>query len=363
MAFPSSPTNGQIHTQAGTTYVYDSTKTAWKVANSSSITNRVSATFTATSNQTTFNSGVSLANQDFDVHLNGVKLIGGTDYTSSGNNVILSVGAAAGDTVSIDVYAIIAVTDAITQSVADSRYLQTTTAASTYLTPSSADSSYVNATGDNMTGALTMKNGNVIYLENPAGGRLASVGTDATGTFLKSWNGSGEPLTLESPTGYMSFKTGSVERMRIDQSTGYITKQYQPSFHAYGVSSTANAAYMVFPNTNFNIGGHYSTSTGRFTAPITGTYLFGWTNIGGSSDTVFRYYFRVNGSNVSNGDLHFRGDTGATGADYVTNGMYTIPWRLNSGDYVQIYYVSDSGVSQYGGAANDYPRFWGYLLG
>ena len=362
MAFPSSPSNGQIHTQAGTTYIYDSAKTAWKVASSTNITNRVSVNITATSGQTVFASGSTL-NGDYDVHLNGVKLTVGTDYTSSGNNVVLSVGASAGDIVTIDSYNIIAITDAITQTVGDSRYIQSSTADVTYLTPSTANSSYVNASGDNMTGALTMKNGNVVYLENPAGGRLGSVGTDITGTFLKSWNGSGEPLTLEAPTGYISFRTGSVERMRIDQATGYITKQYQPAFHAWGISSQSSGLVQIYPNTNFNIGSHYSTSTGRFTAPITGTYLFGWTSIGNNSDTVYRYYFRVNGSNVSNGDLHFRGDAGASGSDYVTNGMYTIPWRLNAGDYVSIYYVSDNGSGQHGDSSSDYPRFWGYLLG
>ena len=153
--------------------------------------------------------------------------------------------------------------------------------------------------------------------------------------------------------------------MRLDQS-GRVTTPLQPSFHAYGCTIVASSNYLIYPTAVFNIGNHYNTTTGVFTAPIAGTYLFGWTQIGGNNGTVYRYYFRVNNANVAGGDLHHRLDTSASGSEYSDNGVYTIPWRLNAGDSVRIWYVSDDGSAMYPAGSsptNDYPRFWGYLLG
>jgi hypothetical protein len=153
--------------------------------------------------------------------------------------------------------------------------------------------------------------------------------------------------------------------MGID-SSGRVTKPLQPSFHAHGANVFASSNYLIYPTVRFNIGNHYNATTGIFTAPITGTYLFGWTQIGGNGNTVYRFFFRVNNANVSNGDLHHRLDTSASGGEYAANGVYTMPWRLNAGDTARIWYVSDDGTGMYPFAvspADDYPRFWGHLLG
>jgi len=147
--------------------------------------------------------------------------------------------------------------------------------------------------------------------------------------------------------------------------TGAVTMPKQPSFHAYGCTVTANGSYMVYPTASYNVGNNYSTSTGRFTAPVAGTYLFGWTSIGGSTNDTYRLYFRINGSNVGGGDVHFRMDTTATGSEYATNGTYVYPRKLNVNDYVQLWFTSDNGNSIYPGspsATNDYLQFWGHLL-
>ena len=60
-----------------------------------------------------------------------------------------------------------------------------------------------------------------------------------------------------------------------------------PSFRAIMHTSTATgAAVMVFVTTHgstHNHGGHYSTSTGYFTAPIKGVYQFNFTGLSTSS--------------------------------------------------------------------------------
>jgi hypothetical protein len=61
-------------------------------------------TFTATASQTSFATGGYQAGY-LDVFLNGVKLVGGTDYTATnGSDVVLTTGAASGDTLEIVAY-------------------------------------------------------------------------------------------------------------------------------------------------------------------------------------------------------------------------------------------------------------------
>ena len=161
-----------------------------------------------------------------------------------------------------------------------------------------------------------------------------------------------------------SIVINNLTAMSVD-AAGRVLIPNQPVFQAYGVSggTYANNSYWIFPTTLVNNGGHYNTTTGRFTAPIAGTYQFAWSHIGGNSDTVWRYYFRKNGANV--GDWHLRLDTGASGSDYEF-GTRQIILPLAVGDYVQIYFSSDSSTSSYpsaNDATNTYPTFGGYLMG
>ena len=70
--------------------------------------------------------------------------------------------------------------------------------------------------------------------------------------------------------------TNSNTALSID-SSGRVLQPTTPVFWAYSNTnnvSTANTA-IVFNLTDLNNGNHYSTSTGRFTAPIAGLYCFG----------------------------------------------------------------------------------------
>ena len=68
------------------------------------------------------------------------------------------------------------------------------------------------------TGDVNLYNAKSFKVYNPANTRFGSFYTDDGGTRISSWNGSGEPLLLNAPTGYFTVSTNGSERMRIDSS-------------------------------------------------------------------------------------------------------------------------------------------------
>jgi hypothetical protein len=98
---------------------------------------RVVTTFTATASQTTFTPSSGYTVGYLDVYHNGVKLINGDDYTASnGTTFVLASGAASGDVIEAVAYLPRGLSDGYTRAEADTRY--------------------VNASGDTMTGALSI---------------------------------------------------------------------------------------------------------------------------------------------------------------------------------------------------------------
>ena len=120
----------------------------------------------------------------------------------------------------------------------------------------------------------------------------------------------------------------------------------------------------TIPSIHVNRGSHYNSSTGVFTAPVAGIYLFSWSDIGGNANDVYRYFLRVNDV-IFLGDYHLRLDTGATGSEYGTNGNRTAIVNLSANDTVRIWFRNDSGSTMYGinGTTDSYHNFMGYLIG
>lgn len=160
------------------------------------------------------------------------------------------------------------------------------------------------------------------------------------------------------------YHNASASVIQIGDGNKAVTMPSQPAFHAYGPSAAvADGSYVVYQNTYVNTGSHYSTSNGRFTAPVAGVYLFFWSSIGNNNDDVYRWFLRKNGSATGIGanDVHLRQDTSATGSEYATNASRVQMVSLSANDYIQIYYDSDSGTSAY--FQSDYVNFGGYLIG
>ncbi len=148
----------------------------------------------------------------------------------------------------------------------------------------------------------------------------------------------------------------NVERLRID-SSGRVTMPYQPAFLVRrnipgdGRASGTITDWVVTGSGSQNVGGHFSTSTGRFTAPVTGTYAFA-ANPGYLQTGInFNWYWQINGTNISEA-VRFVGGlsshSGATGAQF---------FNLTANDYVSINMGSTHHVN------TTYNTFSGCLIG
>jgi len=153
---------------------------------------------------------------------------------------------------------------------------------------------------------------------------------------------------------YTSASAGSpAEGMRIS-SAGYVTQPYQPSFTAWLTSGTYSTTSSTIPfNTvQFNTSSSYSTSTYRFTAPVTGTYMFfviGITNTGTNLELAI---YLNNSSQIAN--CRTAGSSSGTNQGCGS----TVIWPLNAGDFVDARLLVGN---VYGGGL--YTAFGGYLLG
>lgn len=146
-------------------------------------------------------------------------------------------------------------------------------------------------------------------------------------------------------------------------SNGHILTPSQPAFYAWlsGGTTTTTGNYAGFTSVRLNRGGHYNTSTGRFTAPTAGVYRFLfsalWRQQSGTSSGEIS--MSVNGSNVNGRGLAYA-TVNVTNAHVQCITELTI--SLNANDYVMPFIFSvGSGSDWYMGENLAY--FTGYLVG
>ena len=287
--------------------------------------------YTATAGQSVF-TGADLDNNvlacnpaDMIVHMNGLRLES-TDYTATSASVTLTTAATAGDEVTVTSFVTFEVADTYTKTAADDRY--------------------VNVTGDTMTGRLIAKD---------------TINVDTSFPFGIQ-NGSQDPWYLRSLTTSNAFavhRNGLGDVISLD-SAGRVTMPYQPAFSAYGTGtlSWTSGSYVskIVPliYTQNNIGGHFSTSTYRFTAPVTGSYYFSAKATQTGSATGPSLIFTKNGAAFG-----YEASIGYYTAYHSFTGSTVM--HLNANDYVSIYIGNNNSVAMNIDLGRS--SFSGYLIG
>lgn len=330
------------------------------------VVSRQSATvyrYTATAGQTVF-SGVDLDNAvlacnpaDMIVHMNGIRLES-TDYTATSTSVTLVVAAAAGDEVTVTSFQTFEVADTYDKATSDARYMMASGGGGLTVTSATisgdltvdTNTLYVDST-NNRVGVGTASPSETLDVS----GNIRALGANSRVMFGPDGFEAGikyatdASLQIASRTGEsITFTNGhdGAERMRID-SAGRVTMPYQPAFSVTHSSNAFLSGTIIFNTAQVNVGGHYSTSTGRFTAPVAGNYYFIFATIVGNSGG-FNLELRKNGSGVTGFGYS---DSGSNDTGVVAKVI-----SLSAGDYVNAYTSSGNIEAQYS-------SFAGYPIG
>ena len=193
---------------------------------------------------------------------------------------------------------------------------------------------------------------------------ISFIGSDGTRDAIIDYDHTGGVMGIKAHTSAhkISMTTGGyTERLGIDAS-GRVTMPSQPVFFATAEAnipmSNSYSELTAFSNGQVNVGTHYNTSNGRFTAPVAGTYQFGVASIGNSNADVYRFRPYKNGSSLNNYELRIHTEGGA----YGTNGEYCFIVTLAVNDYISIFGYSDSSNNAYGDSNYRYSYFRGHLM-
>jgi hypothetical protein len=250
-------------------------------------------TFAITTSTTTL-TGLSYTVDQVHVFHNGVRLVDGTDYTATnGTSITLMSAAENGDEVVVISYAGFQVADAYTQAEADAEFVQDPNGAIT------VDGSNVGIGTSSPQATAEISGGldNRLRINSTDGTTSNDYGIDfSTAGVVRGgirYNAGNNHLALY---GY-----DNAERMRID-SSGRVTTPYQPAFIASGpgqYETFGSDVDIQFTSVLNNTGGYYNGSTGRFTAPVTGYYLFSVHLFHGSGNAD-RLTLARNGAHVAN---------------------------------------------------------------
>jgi hypothetical protein len=165
--------------------------------------------------------------------------------------------------------------------------------------------------------------------------------------------------------GTLSFATNNggvaaTSRMAIS-AAGYVTKSSQPNFRATNGSGNIVAkGDVVFTSKDWDVTSSYSTSTGRFTAPITGYYLFSLTALYQNAGSSPTWKINIMKNGVQDCVTGESQSNIWTSYNVLFNGSQIV--SMVAGDYVNIYNDGTATVSSVH-ISSTQTKFSGYLLG
>jgi hypothetical protein len=144
--------------------------------------------------------------------------------------------------------------------------------------------------------------GNVALFDAAGTNRVGQIGATAAGQFqidvgANTVSVRASTIALANVTAFSVANTSGALGLSVDAGAR-VTMPYQPSFFVgkNNINPFVGPATVTFNSVTFNIGSHYNSTNGIFTAPVAGRYFFSaiLTSASGVDDIIFGIY--VNGS-------------------------------------------------------------------
>ena len=294
-----------------------------------------------------------------EVYLNGVLLKQTTEYTLSGTTLTLAGGEvfSSGDVLTIKVFKADAnnvnllftnAQDVNISNIADGELLKFDSATSKVIPTSLVED------GNGNVGIGTSSPTTKFSVVSGSSNAGISVNDGTVNTIVYNTNSvqGSAGTTTNHP---FTFWTNNAERMRIDTS-GNVTKPSNPAFVVRHNNNTLITGDIVWTTVATNIGSHYNSTNGRFTAPVTGLYYFtAHTLVQNASSGQWIIAFYKNGSAFLGNQFIHQKDANTWQNLHINAHAY-----LNANDYVTVYMSSSSGAIYLDA---NYNQFSGHLVG
>lgn len=154
--------------------------------------------------------------------------------------------------------------------------------------------------------------------------------------------------------------TDSRKVFEID-TLGRVTMPNHPAFSVYHTIAVSSNTYIAHNSVLLNNGNHFNTSNGKFTAPVSGSYMFYATGLvqptGGTSR--MRLFKNQSASPIAAAESRHQGGTAGAYLFATIQAVVT----MSAGDYIQQYYVNDDGSTSLYADGTPYITFGGHLIG